>query len=275
MPRSSFGNSFVILLASFLASCTTFSRTPRQPDGQIASLAQARGLCSAVAARSQELKSLRLLSKSVLTTGSDSYLVNHVIVIEYPNRLRIETLAPNAAIAMNVLTSDGQSALILDSAEERAIQTDNPTSALAARFRMSASVLELNYLLAGRIWHELSSELVNKLSEVKRLPETGNYEFYSSGRIRLEWQKESGLLSRAQKYSPWNDELLYSVAYNSYTTKQGITLPDLIVLKLPKDSVELQLNLTTIKPNSEIPERLFRQEIPPNFTRLRLGEGSD
>ncbi|RIL09449.1 MAG: hypothetical protein DCC75_06510 [Proteobacteria bacterium] len=263
----------IFLTTAVSCSARRFAERDRILDGEPVTQAEAQQLYSAASARSREIHSLRVLSKTTITSGEDKYRFDHVIVAQYPSSLRVETLAPNAGYAVSVLTTDGNSALITDAVEKKASMTDNPAGALVSRFKVQATPLELNYLLAGRVWPELLEEISNNTARLKKVAGTDSCSYISyTRRFEVALDCVSGLVNYARKFSPWNDEVMFVVELSSYGLKQEALLPDTINFQLMREDVQVELKLLKVKLNTDIPAALFTQQIPSNFVVVKDSE---
>ncbi len=206
---------------------------------------------------SESVRSLRLLGRLVVVDSKDGrFTIRLAVVYRAPAMMRVELLPLNSTVSLGLLVSDGDSATYVDFQGQRAVQGSLDTLLSYSLLDVSANEPELLSLLSGRIFKgALPSTGVRVYHDEKG----GTYQFVS-GRGTWVIDERTGYLQKAQLTGEDGGDVQLDVRFVEDATGRKA----LMGIAGRKESLEFSLD--KMKVDTEIPDSLFRINIPDSFT---------
>ena len=252
-----------------VAGCGAPVTVLREPEPAAAQeRASPRALLASLEERYDQMRTFRAVAefRSVSPRGKES--VREVVVIERPNKLRIDLLGP-FGVALQVATKDDR----LD-AYHRGDHTHYHGKASVENLtRFTRLPLEIgdlvDVLLLGFPPHRM-------LREPKVLafePAAGRWRLHATvedGGIQILWfDKERGLALRAEEYNE-RGALLYFVAFSDFTEIGALTMPQEIEIHVPAREAVLKIRYSEAALNEPVDAAVFSLEHPSSTKSIPL-----
>lgn len=217
-------------------------------------------------------QALKALARIDLTTSSGRYPLKIAFLLQYPERLRMESLPLFGPPDFYLTIENGELKVFLPQEGKYYIGTPSPVQ-LASFLPFISPHFQLSDMLAllrGTIPLIRDKDIILKGFQEK---EEYRLEVYrGEEKAQVFWLKPiSNQLVRAARWGN-NGELLYSVRFEAYgSLKKAAGFPARIsVTTGPPNPTTLKLSYTDIEILQEIQPELFSLEIPPGIEPLRL-----
>lgn len=252
---------FGLIAAALLSSCAPRQRErPWSPDEAPIDALEEAALVNRIAVQSEETRSFRALFKTTARRGGDIQSFRQAIVFEKPDSLRVEALPPQGALALHLLVSAGGTVTVVIPSEKRAVRGTSSTALFRQHLDLPFREGELIALVSGRVERstfEAKRELRcgATVCTARRL----------DGRYMWRFERSSGRLLSLSIRDPLKLTERVRLRYAGHEAFDGIVLPTHIVLELPQDGVEIDMQATVVKANQPIAHTLFEIAIPNDY----------
>lgn len=252
--------SYLAVLALVLAGCPA-ARPLRPPLPEVSATQLQLGL----AERRAALRSLRSEATIAIASPERSVTARQFLIVERPDRLRVEVFSPFGAI-FALTTSGGELAAWVR--EEKRVYRGEATAENLSRWTgLDLQVADVvDVLLGGPPERDVRSASVFAES--------------ATGRLRLRQETVAGaqvvsfasdtLLPLGLEELDLDGRLLWRATFASYRDIAGVTLATRIGLELPASSQSVDITLSEPEVNPPLPESLFLLPTPPGATVFPL-----
>ncbi len=243
-----------------LAGCTARPAPP--PGGLAGPLPSRAALSAALDARRQALRSLRAWAKLSYEAPEESRRVKQLLVVERPDRLRMELFSPFGAVFVLAAADGalaawdrGESVVYRGRASaenlDRYAQVDVPVAAAVDLLLATPALSEDAGVVSAdgdaiKLWQSLPSGV----SAVWFAPVTLEP-------LRVERQDADG-------------RVRWRAAYDAWTSVDGVRLPSSIGLELPQAQRHIAIVLSDIEVNPTLPPAVFTLATPPGSREIAL-----
>ncbi len=199
---------------------------------------------------------------------TDRLHVKEVIVVERPDRLRIEMMTA-FGVALQIATNGHR--LCAYHRGDKTFYTGDATTANLARFtRLELGLHDIADFLAGLPpGRERRSH-----PTIAFEPATGLWRVtapLAGGGTQILWFDKDRLSVRTEEVDA-EGQRRYATRYGDYRMVEGIAVPHRIGLDLSAQGATLELTLSTVTLNETLSESLFRFEAPPGAKLVNLDE---
>jgi outer membrane lipoprotein-sorting protein len=212
-------------------------------------------------ARANSLRSFRALADMHYVSATDKLGIREVVVVERPDRLRIEMMS-TFGVALQIAT-DGKTVRAFHRGDRVYYRGAATTENLARFTRLDLDLAEIADLLVGLPparpdAHSGSLAYDRKLGEW-RVSSTGP----GGGGVEL-WF-DAGDLNLARALANDSDgRRRYEANFGSYTTIDGVSVPALVRFEVPEQGAKIELRYSKISVNPALEASLFVFDAPPN-----------
>jgi hypothetical protein len=207
----------------------------------------------------------------VLTESEQTSAVRGIIVFQKPDKFRLEILPPSATYTLTLLVAREGLATLLDPREKSAVVSSSASGLLQAALKLPMSESDLMSYFLARVPPRFAARVSNqKEALVTTNTQTGKL------MVRLTdtgdtWTIEptTGLLTEATLVNRFDGLTDVELGYEGAVTCEGLQLPGVISVKLPRQNLGMTFTLTTTKCNQDIPDTLFSAEIPGDYSVIK------
>jgi outer membrane lipoprotein-sorting protein len=229
----------------------------------------AKDLLARLDARSSSVRSFRALAEMRYTGPQERLNVKEVVLIERPDRLRIEMMSP-FGVALQIAT-DGRR-LCAYIRDERTYYTGEATPENLARFtRLELGIHDITDLLVGlppgrerRGRPKITFEEPTALWRVSAP--------LADGGTQILWFDHEDLLPvRSEEVDP-EGVRRYTTSYGDYREIDGVDVPHHVRLEISAQNEALDLSYSNVTLNLSVSGGLFRFEAPPGAKLVDLDQ---
>jgi outer membrane lipoprotein-sorting protein len=247
------------LFVSLIAGCGLWKQpaaTPvvRPPRAQVSP----RALLASLERRRAQLHSVRALADMRYRAPKQNLHVSEVIVVERPDRLRIEVLS-TFGMTMQI-TSDGR-VLRAYFRGERTFYRGRASSENLVRFtRLDLEVRDVIDLLAGLPpARDVAAPMAISFEDGRWRLEAP---LASGGGTQVLWFEPATLLPAGADLLGRDGHAIYRAKFSAYRASGGVTVPRRISIELPPHEASLELEYSSVTANRDFPDDLFTFESP-------------
>jgi outer membrane lipoprotein-sorting protein len=259
----------LLLLVALLAGCTGLRVRPTPPRTVPPEAVSAESLLRGVDNRSASLHSFRALADMHYVGPKDKLAVKEIVVVERPDRLRIEMMSA-FGVALQI-ASDGQH-LSAYHRGERTYYRGKATPDNLARFtRLELDLRDVADLLIGLPPGRLRLGRASIAFE----PPLGFWRVTTAlagGGSQTMWFDPDTLLTVRAEETDRRGTVLYKAAYSNYTTVSGVPIPREVRFEVPEQSAKIDLRYSEISLNGQLPLDLFSFAAPPGSKIVDLDD---
>ena len=244
------------LFVQFSLSCSNLRSYPLPVvNGDRASAEQLAAFTAAQTLRGFAVKSFRGLYRCQIAQGAQRLTTKQAVVFEKPDRIRVETFPLNGGLSLGLLIGQEGKLSFIDPIQKTKMESESDQNLIYRALRLRLNRQDLMSYLSGNVpeqaLHEQDGVLHLALSNGDAAFADPDFRWYYL------LAGESKDLIRAELRSPLNQGLELRIDYLNYTKISGISVPDQIEIVIPRDSVQIELNLISAKINEEIKSELF------------------
>lgn len=256
MRRVAVGASLLLTLAA----CAPRSATP--PPAPTGELPPESELVDSLLARRAAIRGLRALARTTYTAPSESRGVRQLIVVERPDRLRLEILSP-FGVAFVLTTADG--ALSAYDGDEGTFYRGAATAENLARYTQVGlpAQVAVDILLGTPPFAQSGSGVVSSdAGRIKLWQETGS-------RVHVTWFTET---LEPARYEQRDDEghVLIRASFAEFAELERLRVPTRLAIDLPASQQRIDIALREPELNPPVPDSIFALAMPPGSTVVDL-----
>ncbi len=256
------GRLLCVLILFVISGCAYYPKPflPEQelPRGELQRLAEN------IREQNRAVESFRGLSRTRITRNDEGGALRHAIVLAQPDRLRIDTLAPNTAYTLGLFLAVGQHILYIDPSEKTAYEGEGERLVQKA-VGVPLSASELSSYIVGRVPVEL---LERGLSEGKLqgyADDAGIVLVWDDFRYYWRIDPASLLLQEVQIRKPFSRKVVLGIDYDRTMPADGVAVPQSYRMTMPSNDVVVELNFTSVSVNAPVPEAVFNVAVPAGY----------
>ncbi len=254
-----------------LLICLSFTACPRLVEplsdltGTEIAASDKEALLSSLTKRTQEIRSLRLLTDVQVTHDDERVDLRYVFLFEQPDRLRIEVLPRIGAYTLSLLVARAGETLYLDQNEKRAYRGLSDGSLVFKFLKVALRESDLMALLVGRVPARYLSPGLEHFSSVRETVDGGSYILSSlQGEITFLLDSKTLLLKEVYLLG-LSGEVVAHVRYGDENEQGGAKIPGAFSIELFKYDVLMNFKASNFKLNQNIPEKLFEATVPGDY----------
>ena len=217
---------------------------------------------------SQQVHSFRAMLRSRIEVHGEKDVVRHVLVFAKPDRLRLETFPLNSAFTLSLVGISGGRLVVLDTTEKKAYAGPASAEALRQAVALPLEASDLMAYISGRLPERLAAAANIEIF----FDQEGQRYFIKEGEFVSFFavDPQTHLLKSLEIRDPQSDRTVLSMSYQDYQMVQGLSLPKRCLLKLPRESMQMQLSVSSVAINGDPSADLFQPEIPSDYS---MGDG--
>jgi outer membrane lipoprotein-sorting protein len=249
----------VLLFGALLAGCA--AQRPPGPYAAPEKLPSAEELTGALAQRREAVHSLRGLARLRLRDGAQSTTSREAVVVERPDRLRVEVLS--AFGSAFVLTADKGALSAYAPSENTVYQGAASPENLARYAGVGVPVAALVDLMLGTPPPSQSDDATVGFDP--NTGWTGLSELVPDG-LRVTWFSQAQVPVLVEQRDG-NDAVLWRATFGNHEDHGGLLVPTYIALEVPSRSRAVEINLEGVDVNPQIDQSLFALQ-PPRGTKV-------
>ena len=244
----------VFVFAIAFSGCTTVSAPPT-PQWESAKL------IDAITERRKQFRSLRSRARVNYAGPDGKHGFDEAVLVERPNRLRLETLSMLGAI-------------LIVTANEKEIIGYHPRDAVFVRGRSSKANL-LRYTQIPLELDEITMLLAGlppvDAATTPWWREGNSLMFATDGRLKdaVAFESQIAVPTQWQRYNGSGAVILTAQFSNYITTTAGL-FPSKIEVEAPLQGKKLEIRFQEPELNATIPAELFSQQMPPNVREIPI-----
>lgn len=259
-PPTRRARALVATVAAALGACAPPVAIAPPPTASIAdSTLTGDDLLARLDKRYGALVTFRALADMEYRGPKDRGHVKEIVVVERPDRLRIEMMSP-FGVALQ-LTSDGKS-LRAYHRGQRTFYSGDATAPNLSRFtHLDLAIRDIADLLVGvppnrprRRRAEMEFENATKLWRVRSV--------LAEGGAQMLWFEQDRLLAVRSEEVDSEGAALYRTSYGDYRPVRGVLVPFDVRFEVPNQQTSVELRYSTIQVNEPLSEAIFRFDAP-------------
>lgn len=261
-PRRSarIGAAVAALAVAALAGCATRSALPAAPAPT--ALPSAATLAAALDARRAALQSLRAWARLSYDSPEGARHAKQLLVVERPNRLRLEIFSPFGAVFV-LTTTDGRLA-----AWDRGEATVYRGVASAENLDRYAQVdlpvpTAVDLLLATPPLTGTGGVVSADGASIKLWQET-------SGGVCATWFAAGSLEPQRVEHQAPDGSVLLRTSYDDWTAVDALRVPTTLTIELPDTQRRIGIALSEIEVNPPLPSSVFALATPAGAHEVAL-----
>ena len=262
----------LLALLFYLTSCTTHSWRADLPKASVKlSEKDADGLFRQLQSQFSEISSLKTLVRARVEQGEERIKFRGTVLLRKPNEIRLETLAPMAAYALNVITVSKQQALSLDIPRKHAVLGPASPEALRRAIGLSLRPSDLILLFAPDL-KGLSERCLEPAIECVVFGDatSGNYVIFDTKVAAVFWLDGQFEVSKIELLNAFDESTKFVASYSGYRKQSSLSFPSRINIEVPLADAKASLSVGTVKINDPIDDKLFALRVPPDFSLSRF-----
>jgi hypothetical protein len=257
-PLHRFGAFFLLAMAA-LSACTTVT-PPLAPTPPQAPQWEAGQLIESINQRRAQFRSLRALARINYTGPEGKHGFDEAVLIQRPDRLRLETLSLLGAIL--IVTANEKEIVGYHPREGVLVRGQSSKANLLRYTQIPLELDEITALLSGlppvdgsAAWRQEGNSLI----------------FASSGQIKdsLAFESEWPVPTRWQRFNG-DGAVELTGHFSDYITTPAGLFPASIVLEAPLQKKKLEIRFKEPELNASIEGELFHQEKPPHVQEIPI-----
>ncbi len=263
-------STFLLVFAVIVGGC---HRDIPPPDNALERPEQLR---EAIDARMESLTSARFKEVVLEYFGRDERLkVRQLILVERPDRIRVQTRVPGSNEIVSLLVSDGET-FALHRRRDNTFMTGRPTRRNINRLLpvdLSAPDV-VRVMLGGAPWDRFEREPGDP-----RLAwdgETGRYRYAvrtdEGGELAMQVRPTDYAVVEVTEYDG-EGEAIYEYMTDDWERFENGALPTWRRFVWPAEELDFSLDVDETEVNANLQERLFQLEPPPGSEVVEVGRG--
>jgi hypothetical protein len=207
----------------------------------------------------------------VLTESEQTSAVRGIIVFQKPDKFRLEILPRSATYTLTLLVAREGLATLLDPREKSAVVSSSASGLLQAALKLPMSESDLMSYFLARVPPRFAARVSNqKEALVATDSQTGRVTVRVTGTGDT-WTIDAGtgLLTEATLINRFDELTDVELSFAGTLLCEGLQLPGVISVKLPRQNLAMTFTLVTTKCNQDIPDTLFSAEIPADYSVIK------
>lgn len=248
------GHATLAVVCLSLAACT--AQKPAKPGPPPTTLPTAAQLLDSLATRRDSVRGLRALAKLRYRHPDGSTTSNEAIVVSRPDRLRVEVLSLFGAVF--VLTTESGDFTAYVRQENTIYRGDASPENMWRYARIGLPVVDLIDLMLGTppqreaVWSHVSYDGTTGWTQLSQELDPG---------IQVVWV-DAGL-PQAAEYRDAHGDIEWRVLFEEYNTVADVPIATRIRLEVPDAEHSVEISLTDVDLNPELPSDTFHFADPP------------
>lgn len=245
-----------------LTACSRYTKlSDLQLPGQQIAEGEVAGLVAQLSLRSEEIQTFRGLARCTLEHGDDQFAFRYLFIFEKPSRIRIEQLPTTGFYTLSLLTADDGMLTFFDTATREALQTHDSQRFFEETLRLPVGEADVIASLVGRFPGATSelSLLTASLSSTENA-------IYLKTESHYAVVDRTGTVSEIRWFDRESQEEQFSVRYEEYQERDGISLPTETAISFVRDEAMLRCRYEQVRVNQPLKPGVFRATVPDGYS---------
>lgn len=255
------GLLWLLALTIIAGGCAGRDRArPALPQQRVGA-AQAELLIEQLKQSSAEIRTLKALIRVTIREGEErSTTLRYALTISDAGEARVEILPLQGAYTLGVVVVGESGGVFLDPAEREALVVADAGKLIRRKLRLPLGARELFAVLAGRMPAATldSSRLALYRDDSQFAVVEDDFAGY--------WKLDNGLRVIQQQFrDAQHSKLQLAAEYRWPDTDSKLALPDSVMLELPGEQVQLELQYVLARVNERLDPQRFSTKVPPGY----------
>jgi len=236
-------------------------------SGDLMSVPDTESFVASVEADDKDIHSMRVLWNASFRVRKEKNLLRYGIVFVKPDQLRVEALPRTAAYSLSLLVGRDGRVVFVDPPGKRGFRGQFGSGVVKQILGIPLSEQELMSCVAGRVPQRLLGE-GGGLGSLRAYDDaSANVTELTRGGLRYYWMfhREDRDLMLFQMRDQFRETLELEVQYDDYRSVGEMRVPYRIIIRMPSESVEVELTAKRVSVNEKYPDQLFHLEIPSDY----------
>jgi outer membrane lipoprotein-sorting protein len=259
----------VLVAAIALPSCAAVAGRPVAVPAAPPEPVSAETLLAGLDARSAAIRTFRALAEMRYVGPRDKLAAKQVVVVERPNRLRIEMMS---AFGVSLqIASDGERVCAYHRGEQTYYRGRATTQNLTRFTRLDLGLPDIVDLVTGLPPHGPRIGRPTFAFEPPLALWRVTTALADHGAFTLWFDPEHLLPTRAIEVHP-GGKIAYDASFADYRPSAGVEIPRTVRFALPDQETKIELKYSDVSLNVELAPGLFRFDPPPGVKIVDLDE---